>query len=374
LHLLTKPNAMQKQTSVYIPKPCHADWNEMTQTRQGKFCSACSKQVVDFSLMSDNQILKYLSGQSGNLCGRFGAEQLERPLIETKIRKKKSWWMAVAMPLLFLFDRSEAQENKLAGETTIIVSGENDTLHRVLGYRPSEILTGKVAVANPQKPASLIDTAISISNETIVTGQVVDENNNPLPYVTVRIKGTVQSATTDSLGNFSIGIKYYNDSATLIISYIGYKALEKPISLKDKNVNIKLQLEVALMGDVVVTGYAVQQYTGLVGGISVCRKVTRIEKIDSAVRRSLKITAFKIYPNPSVKGSLIHLEIKNAGEYQLQLLDNHSMLITIDNINTVVDKSVFNFSIPPNIASGIYYLRLINVQAKKSYTEKLIIQ
>ena len=51
---------MQKQTSIYIPKPCHEDWNTMTPTQQGKFCSACSKEVIDFSLMSDNQILIYL--------------------------------------------------------------------------------------------------------------------------------------------------------------------------------------------------------------------------------------------------------------------------------------------------------------------------
>ena len=80
---------MQKQTALYIPKPCHEDWNKMTPTERGKFCSACSKHVIDFSLMSDTQILNILSNQSGKVCGRFDAAQLERPLVETKIKKKE---------------------------------------------------------------------------------------------------------------------------------------------------------------------------------------------------------------------------------------------------------------------------------------------
>ena len=104
---------MQKQTNVYIPNPCHEDWNKMTPAQHGKFCSACSKQVVDFSLMSDNQILKYLSGQSGKVCGRFDAQQLERPLFETKIKTKKSWWMAAFMPL-FLINNKYHDNNIIA--------------------------------------------------------------------------------------------------------------------------------------------------------------------------------------------------------------------------------------------------------------------
>lgn len=55
-----------QQTSLYIPKPCHEDWNKMTPTQQGKFCGSCNKQVIDFSLMNDVQILNFLSHQPGN--------------------------------------------------------------------------------------------------------------------------------------------------------------------------------------------------------------------------------------------------------------------------------------------------------------------
>ena len=57
---------MKQQTYLHIPTPCHEDWNKMTQSEKGKFCNACSKQVVDFTLMSDQEVLNYFSKTSGN--------------------------------------------------------------------------------------------------------------------------------------------------------------------------------------------------------------------------------------------------------------------------------------------------------------------
>ena len=45
--------------TVYIPNPCHENWNNMVAAEKGKFCNACAKQVIDFSMMSDTQILNY---------------------------------------------------------------------------------------------------------------------------------------------------------------------------------------------------------------------------------------------------------------------------------------------------------------------------
>lgn len=363
MHLSYKSTVMQNQISIYIPKPCHEDWNKMTPTQQGKFCSNCSKQVVDFSLMSDQQILNFLSNQSGKLCGRFDAAQLQRPLVETKIKKKKSWWMALTMPLLFLFDKSEAQDIKMIGDTTFAVLPKEAI---------TDVLIGKVAICKPVKPASLIDTTTSVLAEITVNGKVVDENNNPLSYASVVEKGKPNGTVTDSAGNFSIEIESYNDNTDLIASYVGYTAAEKQVSLKRNDTEAIIKLEPALTGEVVVMGYAVQKLQGRVGGVSICRKVTWGEKIDSAIRKSLRMPGFKIYPNPADQEGTIHLEIKQAGDYQVQLLDNQSRLMQTEQIK--VATSTISFPVAPGIAPGIYYLRLIDEQRKKSYIRKLIIQ
>ena len=330
---------MQKQTSLYIPKPCHEDWNKMTPIQQGKFCASCNKQVVDFSLMSDNQILNFLSNQSEKLCGRFDAEQLQRPLVETKIKKKKSWWLALTMPLLFLFDRSNAQKN---------IPEQIDTAISPTVKRQPEIM-GKL-VYHPLK-------------QITVSGKVVDENNEPLAYVSVIQKGFVEGTTTDSLGNFSINISSYEDSITLAASYIGYETIERTIQSSEKNINITMKLQPAALGEIVVVGYTVRY-----------ESVKPIDTVKTAIKKILSIPAFKVYPNPAIRGSTIHLEIKQAGEYQLYLLDDQSRLIKAEEINIDSEKSSTSITIPSNIAAGIYYVRLIDEQKKKSYTEKIIIQ
>lgn len=49
----------------------------MTPEQQGAFCKVCSKVVVDFSTMSDKQVIAYLQkNNEEKTCGRFKASQL----------------------------------------------------------------------------------------------------------------------------------------------------------------------------------------------------------------------------------------------------------------------------------------------------------
>ena len=214
---------MQTQTSIYIPKPCHEDWNEMTPTQQGKFCASCNKQVIDFSLMSDRQILNFIAHQSGTLCGRFDAEQLQRPLIEPKIKKKKNWWMALTMPLLFLFDKSEAQ--KIIPDTTISPIFKQPDIMGKLSYQPA--------------------------NQKTVTGKVLDTDNKPIAYATIMLKGTKHGTVSDSSGNFSININT-EESITLVASFVGFETIEKRMNISDSNIIMKMQSASASLKEVVV--------------------------------------------------------------------------------------------------------------------------
>ncbi|SEW08477.1 hypothetical protein SAMN05428988_1897 [Chitinophaga sp. YR573] len=71
---------MAKQTLLQIPTPCSQNWEEMSVVPGGRFCDSCEKKVIDFSLMSDRQILGILSKSKGEVCGRFVNEQLNREL------------------------------------------------------------------------------------------------------------------------------------------------------------------------------------------------------------------------------------------------------------------------------------------------------
>ena len=80
--IVLKPQLKAKNMKIKIEKPCHEDWSKMTSEAQGKFCNACEKSVVDFSMMSDAQILNYFSKpKSQKVCGRFNADQVDRALV-----------------------------------------------------------------------------------------------------------------------------------------------------------------------------------------------------------------------------------------------------------------------------------------------------
>jgi outer membrane protein OmpA-like peptidoglycan-associated protein len=73
---------------IHLPKPCHENWSEMTVTEQGKFCNACQKEVVDFTILSDIEILGIIKQKPFSICGRFKENQLDKELISPLVHKK----------------------------------------------------------------------------------------------------------------------------------------------------------------------------------------------------------------------------------------------------------------------------------------------
>lgn len=62
---------------LWIPKPCHEDWNKMTPDEKGAFCQSCNKSVYDFTDKNEEQVEAILaSAASQEVCGRFNSSQL----------------------------------------------------------------------------------------------------------------------------------------------------------------------------------------------------------------------------------------------------------------------------------------------------------
>lgn len=66
-----------KTTKPRVPQPCHASWDAMAPNQGGRFCGACQKTVIDFTAMTDQEILSHLASSRASVCGRFRNEQLE---------------------------------------------------------------------------------------------------------------------------------------------------------------------------------------------------------------------------------------------------------------------------------------------------------
>ena len=70
---------------LFVPQPCHENWDLMTPTEQGRFCQSCRKEVRDFSQMPVADILRVLQQAPDNsVCGRIPASTLrESQLLAT---------------------------------------------------------------------------------------------------------------------------------------------------------------------------------------------------------------------------------------------------------------------------------------------------
>jgi hypothetical protein len=93
---------MIRNYKISIPEPCTEDWNKMTPNAKGRFCSSCSKTVVDFTVMSPIAIQKYFQ-ENSNICGRIKKSQLNSVTIQIPSSVIKSQTNINNMFLLALF-------------------------------------------------------------------------------------------------------------------------------------------------------------------------------------------------------------------------------------------------------------------------------
>lgn len=101
--------------------------------------------------------------------------------------------------------------------------------------------------------------------QSTITGIIKDTSGNPLPGVTVSIKGTTKTGTISNIeGRYNIKTSNY---ATLIFSYIGMKSQE--VNIKGRNIiNIILKDDQSTLNDVVVVGYGTVKKQSLTGAVS----------------------------------------------------------------------------------------------------------
>ncbi len=84
-----------------IPQPCPEAWGAMTPTATGRHCASCEKVVVDFTRMTDGEVVAWLAKEGDKPgCGNFRPDQLNRPLFAAA--QPAAAWQRWALALLAL--------------------------------------------------------------------------------------------------------------------------------------------------------------------------------------------------------------------------------------------------------------------------------
>jgi len=98
-----------------------------------------------------------------------------------------------------------------------------------------------------------------------VSGKVTDERNQPLPGVTVIIKGTTQGTVTDIDGAYSI--TSVPAQSTLVFSFVGMRTREIAVG-NQTSINVTMVEETIGLEEVVAVGYGTQRKATLTGSVS----------------------------------------------------------------------------------------------------------
>ena len=210
----------------------------MTEHEAGKFCSSCSKSVVDFASLTDSEIVSLLEKNTGKICGRLSTGQIDRLFESDNVPRGSVLHKYLASLLLLVTTQASVAETKQALPNTEVRLSIDDN--------------EKYPILQPDKP---------LTNDTvknIIQGVVVDESNGePIPFGSVIIKDTKIGTTTDFDGNFQLEIPddLLTDKIYVQAMVVGFVNVQYEILQSDLPVT-KLKFLMSpshiLMGEVVI--------------------------------------------------------------------------------------------------------------------------
>jgi hypothetical protein len=160
----------------------------MTPTQQGRFCNSCAREVIDFSTMTDQQVLNYFTTLTAEkVCGRVLSTQLDTPIERPQTPGKKLFWYWNYIVMFFLlFSKSNLAKAQTKGKV-VSVPVANPTCTKTMGQMVSGVNI--------------------INKDRIISGKVTDANGDPVPFATIKIKGAKVGLSADQKGGFSIKVK-----------------------------------------------------------------------------------------------------------------------------------------------------------------------
>ena len=107
---------------------------------------------------------------------------------------------------------------------------------------------------------------VALAQSGRVSGRVISgDDGEPLPGVSVLVKGTTRGTSTDLDGRYSL--ENLGNDAVLIFSFIGFERQEIRVNNQNE-INVTLNLDSKTLGEVIVTGYKTQNSREIAGSVN----------------------------------------------------------------------------------------------------------
>lgn len=187
-----------------------------------------------------------------------------------------------------------------------------------------------------------------------ITGSVTDEGGQPLPGVTVVIKGTTQGTVTNTDGSYTVS--NIPDNATLQFSFVGMLTQEVVVG-SQTTINVEMVVDAIGIEEVVAIGYGVQRKMDLTTSVSNITNDDIEKKSMANLSQALQGKAAGV--------RVVQMSGKPSGDFSIQIRGATS-------INAGNEPLYVVDGIPTNSISGINPVDIESIQVLKDASSSAI--
>jgi hypothetical protein len=334
---------MKESIQLQIPTPCGEDWEHMQPMEKGRHCAHCCKTVVDFTEMSDEAILRYVTELPSGICGRLMPDQLGRKLAPTPVQRNgwSGWrWMIAGLVMV-----GKGSESRRAVKPPVELRAPGEVKDAGGALDGVKDLEGMIvrAVGTP----TTIDSVPAVMGDTVI----VEKRPRGLKGLVGIMKPRKRDSVRDSARMGEPAVDWITPPPAVI----------QPPPQRE------------------IVGYA-----GWIS-VGVCVEKTPIDTMTDILKKVMVDTLaalnilpkneLTVYPNPAVRGGAIQVAWSGEpGKYQLSLLNTRGALVQQRMLEVAGKGQVDRWELPVGLAAGVYFLRVVGEERANSYTREIMVR
>jgi len=213
-----------------------------------------------------------------------------------------------------------------------------------------------VDTAPPAQPAA---TAATNQASITVSGVVTDAQSEPLPGVTVQIKGVARGTTTNVDGTFQLSVP--DRQTVLVFSFTGFAPQEIVVG-NQTTINVKLGEDTQTLNEVVVVGYGTQRKRDLTGSVAQLKgeEITKYPVQTPTQALQSKMAGVQIIasgrPNEQPQIRVRGVGSALAGVSPLYVVDG----VLTDDIRNISNNDIQSIEVLKDASAAIYGVRAAN--------------
>ncbi len=251
----------------------------------------------------------------------------------------------------FFYNRDRFDDNRL-----VSVDVEGKTIEQIL----DELFDGEEVTYEIVNRNILIKTKEEfpeinkITQQKSVKGRISDSSGQPLPGVTVIVKGTTNGTITDFDGNYTL--TQIPDDAVLMFSFVGMRMQE--VVVGDQSViDIVLEEETIGLEEVVAIGYGIQKKSSVTGSIASVNTDELQNRSTSSVGKAMqgKVAGVQILNLSGAPGSSPEFRVRgyssNGSSNPLYIVDG----LKVDDIGYLDPSNIGSVEVLKDAASAAIY-------------------